>query len=200
MGRIKVLLCYPGHFILKGCKIICEGLWNQSSTVCKKQDSFLNSRIPQTPDNLKCCIRFTCTGSHHQQDSILTSCNCLYSPVDRIDLIIPRLLIRIIYIIWLIYNFALRRANAVLFYIHFPKSFRWWKPIERKNCFPFALLYVAIMENKSISIRRKNKRYIHHLRVVQCLLHTVRHRMVVILCFNNGNWFIGLVKKNIVCL
>ena len=152
MGRIKVLLCYPGHFILKGRKIICEGLRNQSGTVCKEQNSFFDSRFPQTPDDLECRICFARTCSHHQQHSILTGCNRFHSSIDCIDLIIPRLFVRIINIIRLVNNFALSGADAVLLHIHFPKSFRRRKSIEWENSFHFALLYVAIVENKAITI------------------------------------------------
>lgn len=86
---------------------------------------------------------------------------------------IARLFVGVIYILRFVDNSALYGPNIILLNVHLPKCFGGWEFIKRKNSLLFFFSYVAIMEHKTITIRRKYKWHIHHTSVIQRLLHAV---------------------------
>ena len=198
MCCIEVLLRYPRHFVFKRSKVISERLGYQSRSIRKKENAFFNPCFPQTPNDLECGIGFTRTRCHYKQNSILPIRNRFNRFVDCVYLVISGLFIGVIRIIRLVNYLFLRGIHVVFLLIHLPKRFRGRKFVERDIYFYVAFGNVFIMEYKSIAIRAKNKGNVQHFRIAKCLLHTIRHRVVIVFCFNHGYRFVGFIEKNVI--
>lgn len=54
------------------------------------------------------------------------------------------------------------------------------------------------MKNESVTVGGKYKRDIERRRVIEGLLHSVAYTVVVVFCFDDSYWNIGLVIKDVV--
>ena len=52
------------------------------------------------------------------------------------------------------------------------------------------------MKNKTITIRGKDKRHIEQARIIEPLLHTFSHLMMVGFGLNDSEWHVGLMVKH----
>ena len=79
------------HFVngfFKWCKVLQNTLVNKNISVSQIQDSLFKVRTEQAIHNLESSIGFTCAGSHNEQQSLLSSCDSLYSSVYCVSLIV----------------------------------------------------------------------------------------------------------------
>ena len=81
-----------GHGRAKGTEIIHHRLIDENVTVGKKENALLPPRLPQSPDNLKGGVGLAGAGGHDKEDSVLALGDGFYRCVDRVGLIVARIL------------------------------------------------------------------------------------------------------------
>ena len=85
---VDLALADLGHRRTERLEVVVFGLINENVAVGQKQDAFLLSRLPQSPDNLEGGVGFASTGGHDQQNTILPFGNGFYCTVNGVGLVI----------------------------------------------------------------------------------------------------------------
>jgi hypothetical protein len=135
-----LLLFDDRHFVFEMAKISSFGLVNQGVSICQKQYAFFGFAFPEAVDNLKCCVGFSCTGCHGQQDTVLSFGNGFYSSVDGNLLIVAwGSACAIKKIILCCDTFLFFCFNALIFFVALPECFRRRELIKSKVCFYFSI-------------------------------------------------------------
>lgn len=78
VGFINGTIGYFGHRLTERLEVVGLRLVCQDVAIDKEEDSFLGTRFPKPPNNLKRCVGFSRTRCHYQQNAIL-------APGDRIN-------------------------------------------------------------------------------------------------------------------
>ena len=86
----------------------------------------------------------------------------------------------------------------LLLLVHLPESFWCGKFVQGKRYLHIPFGNVLVVKYKAVTIGGKHKRNIHHAGILESLLHSISHGVIVVLGFNNGNRLVGLGKQDII--
>ena len=146
-------------------------------------------------DNLEGSVGFSGSRRHDKQDPVLPPCDGVKRAVDGNALVIPRRIGALARIVGLIDYFLLIRCQPFLFLVPLVKLIRRGKLPE--GDLPL-LPGNGIELLEGIPVRAVGKRNIKHPGIFLCLLHSVRYRMLIVLCLNYGNRMVRAEQKKIV--
>ena len=148
-------------------EVLLNRLIHKNIAVSKVKNLTFQTALQHTVNNLESSIGFASTGSHDEQQAVLTSCNGIYGSVDSNTLIVTRRICILAAVIRLLNYRFLRRCHSRLL-------------LEAGNQFSFSreliqtelTLFTSkeIMLSKPIAIGTISKRKIKHLSIGHSLL------------------------------
>ena len=92
VGRIDLAVLDLRHDRAEGLEVVDQGLVDEDVPVRQEQDALDLARLPQAPDDLEGRVGLAGAGCHDQQYAFLAAGDGLDGAVDRLDLIVARLL------------------------------------------------------------------------------------------------------------
>ena len=104
------------HFVnglFKRCEVLQNTLVYKNISVSQIQNSLFEIRTEQAIDNLKSGVCFACAGSHNEQQSLLSSGDCLNGSVYCVSLIVSWRVRALRRIVRLRDNFLFHIGNAL---------------------------------------------------------------------------------------
>ena len=148
-------------------EILLNRLIHKNIAVGKVKNLSFQTALQHTINNLESSIGFTRTGSHNEQQAILTSCNGIYGSVDSNTLIVTRRICILAAVIRLLnYRFLCRCHSRLL--LETSNQFNFRRELIQSKLALFAC--EEIMLRKSIAIGAIRKRKIKHLSISHGLL------------------------------
>ena len=187
-----------GHGRTERPEVVDHGLIDQHVAVGQEQDALLAPGLPQPPDDLKGGVGLAGPGRHHQQDALPPLGDSLDRGVDRVDLIVARLLAAgVVEIVVQDDRLALGR-QPLPGAIALPEAGGRGKGVAGQDGFARGAGPGAVVEHEAGAVGREHERHVQGLGVVERLLHAVAGGVGAVLGLDHGEREVGLVVEDVV--
>ena len=184
-----------GHGALEGAKVVDHGLINQDVAVGQKQDALFGFALPQTPDDLKRRVGFSGAGGHDQQHAVLARCDGLHRAVYRVELVIARGFVGRVVKACNTANFGRPAFPGA---VTLPQLLWRGKLVKGNALLQHVRCQGGISEHKAVAVAAKAKWNTQQLRVLDGLLRSGAHRMVVVLGLHHCQGNIGFIEQGVI--
>jgi len=198
VGFIGLTFLDFGHGRAERLEVVGHGLIDQNVAVGEKQDASRCLGLPKPPNDLKGGEGLAGAGGHDQQNAVLAAGNCLDSSVDGQQLVIAWTLIAAVAVVILSDKGFLLVVQATVRRPPLPQCFCCGKFVKCELPLNDAVCGDLVVEQEAIAIGAEHKRDLQHLSIAQRLLHTIADGVIIVLGFDDGDWDVRLIEKDII--
>lgn len=199
VGGVDLPVLDLGHDRAEGLEIIDQGLVSENVAVNEEERALGFARLPETPDDLEDRVGFSGPCGHDEEEALVTFGNSLDDAVDRLALVIARLLAVGVQVVRLEDEFFLRILDVPVLLVAFPDFIWRGKGIERQLAFDvLSISRSLVVRGKGVAVGTECAGEVENVGVAQRLLHAVADAKAVLLGFDDRNGNACILQQNVV--